>query len=86
MKEPANVVTPQNMFKPPYNRWTLQHLREFVPTRNVARGKFLAEFKHHPMDLSALEVSFPGGRKVNVGERLEAGAFQRLVNGVSGTS
>ncbi len=43
-----------------------------MPTRNVATGKNLAEFKRHPMDLSALEVSFPGGRKVNVGEWLES--------------
>ena len=69
---PDRRVTPENMFRAPYNRWTLQHLREFVPTRNVATGKNLAEFKRNPMDLSALEVSFPGGSKVNVGEWLES--------------
>lgn len=69
---PDRRVTPANMFRPPNNRWTLQHLREFVPTRNVASGKHVSEFKRQPMDLSALQVSFPGGRKVNVVEWLEA--------------
>lgn len=65
-------VTLENMFQAPYNRWTLQHLREFVPTRGVATGDSVAHLKSNPMDLSDLEVSFPDDRMVRVGEWLES--------------
>ena len=61
-----------HMLQPPSTRWTLQHLREFVPTRNVATGSQVTALKNRPKDLSGLKVSFAGGRSLSVGEWLES--------------
>ncbi len=66
------LVTIENFLQPPYNRWSLRHLREVVPTRNVAVGGTVAELGKRSIDLSALEVAFPDGRGVTVGEWLES--------------
>lgn len=65
-------VTIENFLQPPYNRWSLRHLREVVPTRSVAVGKSVATLGSRPMDLSALNVSFPDGRSVAVEEWLDS--------------
>jgi len=57
---------------PPYNRWSLRHLREVVPTRNVPVGETVAVLGSRPTDLSGLEVPFPDGRTVALGEWLES--------------
>jgi len=64
-------VTIENFMLPPYNRWSLQRLREVVPTRSVATGDSVAPFTVRPIDLSGLQVPFPDGRTVSVGEWLE---------------
>ena len=66
------LVTIENFLQSPYNRWSLRHLREVVPTRNVAVGGTVAELGKRSIDLSALEVAFPDGRTVTVGEWLES--------------
>jgi len=66
------LVTIENFMLPPYNRWSLQRLREFVPTRSIATGDAVAELAGRPVDLSGLKVSFPDGRTVAVGEWLES--------------
>jgi hypothetical protein len=76
-------ITMENMLQPPYNRWSLQHMRELVPTRNIAAAASVP-FSSQPMDLSKLQVSFPDGRKVYVGEWLESAytdGFMVLHNG-----
>ncbi len=65
-------VTIENFLAPPYNRWSLSHLREIVPTRSAATGDAVAELATQSVDLSGLDVSFPDGRTVVVGEWLEA--------------
>lgn len=65
-------VTIENFLTPPYNRWSLSHLREIVPTRSVATGDSVADLDTQPVSLSGLEVSFPDGRTVVVGEWLES--------------
>jgi len=65
-------VTIENFMLPPYNRWSLQRLREVVPTRGVAVGETAADLESRPVDLSGLEVRFPDGRPVVVGEWLES--------------
>ncbi len=57
-------VTIENFIMPPYNRWSLQHMRELVPTRNVAAGDAVAKLPVQLTDLSALQVSLPEGRSV----------------------
>ncbi len=65
-------VTVENFLQPPYNRWSLQHLREIVPTRSVKTGNIVADLGTQSIDLSGLEVSFPDGRTVVVGEWLKS--------------
>ncbi|MDH3747362.1 MAG: beta-lactamase family protein [Gammaproteobacteria bacterium] len=68
----GKLVTIENFLQPPYNRWSLRHLREVVPTRNVAVGESVAALGNRPIELSALQVSFPDGRTTAVGDWLEA--------------
>ena len=65
-------ITLDNMLRPPYNRWSLQHMRELVPTRNVMSGQPAAALNSQPINLDALELTFPDGRKVKVGAWLES--------------
>ena len=65
-------VTIENFLQPPYNRWSLQHLREIVPTRGVAPGRTVAALEHRPIDLGPLQVEFPDGRTVTVDDWLES--------------
>ncbi len=65
-------VTIDNFPFAPYNRWSLRHLRELVPTRSVPNGDSVAILNERPIDLSGLEVSFPDGRTVAVGPWLES--------------
>jgi len=67
---PEKRITIENALVPPYNRWSLQHLREIFPTRAVRTGSSVAELRERPVDLSSLEVAFPDGRKVKVGNWL----------------
>jgi CubicO group peptidase (beta-lactamase class C family) len=66
------MVTIENLMLAPFNRWSLRHLREIVPTRAVQNGDSLAILNEHPIDLSGLEVNFPDGRTVAVGTWLES--------------
>jgi hypothetical protein len=65
-------VTIGNMLQAPFNRWSLRHLREIVPTRSVATGEDVAPLNSRLIDLSDLQVSFPDGRIVRVGEWLKS--------------
>ncbi len=65
-------VTMLNMSQPPYNRWAYQHMRELVPTRNIAVPAESAPLDRRPVDLSELKVPFPDGRQVEVGQWLES--------------
>ena len=65
-------VTIENFLEPPYNRWSLRHLREIVPTRSVAPGNTVAGLEHRPIDLGPLEVTFPDGRTVTIDDWLES--------------
>lgn len=65
-------MTIDNFLLAPYNRWSLRHLREIVPTRSVPNGDSVAILNERPIDLSGLEVSFPDGRTVAIGPWLES--------------
>ncbi len=66
------IVTLENFLQPPYNRWSLMHLRELVPTRNVAVTGPPAALPRRPVDLSGLRVDLGSGRTVTVGDWLPA--------------
>jgi len=65
-------VTIDNFLLAPYNRWSLQHLREIVPTRSVQTGDSVTTLNERPIDLSDLEVSFPDGSTNTVDPWLES--------------
>ena len=69
---PDKIVTIDNFLQAPYNRWSLMHLREIVPTREVPRGRQPVKLPRKLVDLSGLEVDLGEGRTVTVGEWLEA--------------
>ncbi len=69
---PDKRVTIENFLEPPYNRWSLRHLREIVPTRSVTPGGTVARLERRPVDLGPLEVTFPDGRAVTVDDWLES--------------
>jgi CubicO group peptidase (beta-lactamase class C family) len=60
-------VTIENFLAP-----SLEHLRKSAPTRGVSVGDTVAPLESRPMDLSPLEVAFPDGRTVGVGDWLES--------------
>ena len=81
---PEQRVTVENFLQPPYNRWSLQHLREIGPTRSAAPGNTVASLSTKSVDLSGLEIEFPDGRKTVVGKWLESAytdGFMVLHNG-----
>jgi len=69
---PDKIVTVGNFLQAPYNRWSLLHLRELFPTRNVPVTGPATALPRRPVDLSALEVQLGKGRKVKVGDWLAA--------------
>ncbi|MFC1795804.1 serine hydrolase domain-containing protein [Pseudomonadota bacterium] len=68
----GKIVTIDNFLQAPYNRWSLMHMRELVPTRAVPRGRQQAKIPRKLIDLSGLEVDLGDGRTVTVGDWLEA--------------
>lgn len=60
----GSQVTISNFLQAPYNRWSLRHLREIVPTRSVAAGETVAVLDSRPVALSELEVTLNNGRTV----------------------
>ena len=68
---PDKIVTLENFLQPPYNRWSLQHIRELAPTRDVPASSVSATLPERPVDITALPVDIGGGRTVTVGDWLE---------------
>ena len=59
---PDKIVTIDNFLQAPYNRWSLLHLREIVPTRDVPRGRQPVKLPRKLVDLSGLKVDLGEGR------------------------
>ena len=64
--------TIENFLDAPYNRWSLRHLSEIVPTRSVRPSDAAAFLDERPIDLSGVEVGLPDGSTVAVGSWLES--------------
>ena len=53
----AGLVTLDNWQDPPFNRWGFQHVRELIPTANIARGSGRPwELRRAERDLDELEL------------------------------
>lgn len=64
-------VTLANWRQPPFNRWSLQHVREIVPSACIARGGGPAlALEPDPWPLDAVGFTGPDGRQWSVGQWL----------------
>jgi CubicO group peptidase (beta-lactamase class C family) len=67
----AGLVTLDNWQDPPFNRWGFQHVRELIPTANIARGSERPwELRRAERDLDELELQV-GRRTLRLPEFLE---------------
>ena len=78
---PDKLVTKSNWMQPPYNRWSLQHLREVLPTRLVSRGNgpVSALPEGTAVDLDGLVVKLADGSTITVGDWLEKAYTDAIV-------
>jgi CubicO group peptidase (beta-lactamase class C family) len=59
-------ITNRNFMQAPQNRWSLQHIRELQPTREIYRGAAPASrLESEPVDLDALEIETSDGRRIS---------------------
>jgi CubicO group peptidase (beta-lactamase class C family) len=94
---PPNLVPPKMEWdRPPWNRWTFQHVREILPTVEVWRGSgIVREFAVRERDLDGLAVTDSTGAPTLAGHLDEtytdgflvlkdaAIAYERYFNGMS---
>ncbi|MBT4519771.1 MAG: serine hydrolase [Halieaceae bacterium] len=60
-------VTPENLMQHPQNRWAFQHMREVVPTREIAHSEApVSVITENPLDLDSLSFELPEGRKLSL--------------------
>ena len=58
-------ITSRNFMEAPQNRWSLQHIRELQPTREIYRGSGpVSRLGSEPRPLDAVEAELPDGRRV----------------------
>jgi CubicO group peptidase (beta-lactamase class C family) len=69
----ANRVTLANWMSPPFNRWSLQHLPQILPTATVYRGNApVAELPVRTRDVASLRFEVAPGRTLSIGAWLAA--------------
>jgi CubicO group peptidase (beta-lactamase class C family) len=97
---PERRVTVENLLLPPFNRWAFQHMRELLPTAEVARGSGpVAELEYAPLDLGAVTFSAADGTRHSIAQFLNASdvdafvvlregrlVFERYFNGMNAAS
>ncbi|WP_163834252.1 serine hydrolase domain-containing protein [Spartinivicinus ruber] len=79
-------VNQSNFIQPPFNRWSLQHIRELMPTREVFKGSGTTiPLKSNPANLGLLEISLAQNKKITIDDWLRnsyTDGFLVLHNGV----
>ena len=65
------LVTVENAFLPPYNRWSFLHMRELFPTRGIAPSADASELVQEPIDIRSIPVSLADDRQITAGEWLD---------------
>ena len=56
------LVTLENWLLPPFNRWSLQHLGELMPSARIARGDHVRELPRAERDLGEVTFEHDGER------------------------
>ncbi len=94
---PEKRVTLRNFMEAPYNRWGLQHIREFQPTREVYRGEGqVAPLTVDKLDLGSISTRVREGRELSLAQFLDEShtdsflilhrgkvVFERYMNGMT---
>ncbi|MDH4022027.1 MAG: beta-lactamase family protein [Gammaproteobacteria bacterium] len=76
----ANRVTLANWMSPPFNRWSLQHLPEILPTATVYRSNEPpARLPERKRDLAALRFEVPPGETLSIAEWLAASSTDGFI-------
>lgn len=58
--------------RPPWNRWSFQRIREFMPTSRVWRGNTPpAPMPYDEQDISGIQFTLSGGKKLSISEFLD---------------
>jgi CubicO group peptidase (beta-lactamase class C family) len=57
---PGGLVTLQNMWEAPHNRWAFSHTRELLPSARVSRGEHATSLPREPRHLSDLGFAHRG--------------------------
>ncbi len=66
-------VSLANWMDPPFNRWSLQHVPQILPTATVYRGDGpVAELSSNILDLASLEVTSASGETLSIAQWLSA--------------
>ena len=65
------LVTVENAFIPPYNRWSFLHMRELFPTRSVAPPATPTTLTQQPVDIRSIQITLENGRQTVAGEWLD---------------
>jgi CubicO group peptidase (beta-lactamase class C family) len=69
---PAEQVTLANWRTAPFNRWAFHHVREILPTADIANdSEHVRALPEAPCDLDALAVTGPDGRRRTFGAFVE---------------
>ena len=65
-------VSRDNFMGPPYNRWSLRHIRELQPTREVYRGTGpVVPLSESGLDVSSVVATVRNGRQLNLDQFLD---------------
>ncbi len=70
---PDRLVTLENWLLPPFNRWSLQHLGELMPSARIAAGEHVRQLQRAERDLGGVTFEHDGERWT-LDEMLEATA------------
>ena len=64
---PEQPVPPADWDRAPWNRWSFQHVREYVPTTEVWRGRGVVQaLEHKPQDLGGIEFDDADGHNTTL--------------------
>src|SRR5262245_55131848 len=97
---PEGQVTLANWRTPPFNRWAFHHVREIVPSADIANDPASTlDFRTAPTDMGALRIDRDGHRALSLDEFLEETntdgmvivrrgqiVFERYANGMTAES
>ncbi len=64
-------VTLANWRDPPYSRWSLQHVREILPSAAISRASVPSPLPRLPLDLASAELEDHIGRRLTVEQVLD---------------